>query len=340
MMTNDFTVVGENIHCTRIVKREGRRALKREDGSEGIRFDFRGEGQWLPIPADWGAFSPAFEQGKVKHAALAVYSALNGDDIQRRAGENYLSWMAEQQIEAGADFLDVNVDEYATDREKVVEAMDFLAGFLSARYATPLSIDSSDPETLRVGLSRCRAEVGSPMINSISLEREATVELLGEFKAEAIVNAAGTAGMPCGVEERLDNLREIIGRIKAAGAALSRLHVDALVLPISTDPANAGDFLETTKAALREFPGIHATGGLSNVSFGMPARKLLNMVFTRMGADEYGLDGGIIDPVQMPISEIAALDPNSEPFKLARAVLTGEDVFGMEFIAASRDGRL
>lgn len=340
MDSANFIVVGENIHCTRIVLREGKRAIKLDDGSEAVKFDYKGEERLLPIPSDWGSFSPAFEQGKVKHAALAIYLAMNGEGEEKKTGEDYLCWMAERQIESGARFLEVNVDEYANDKKTVLEAMDFTAEFLSARYDTPLSIDSSDPETLRAGLAKCRQDLGRPLLNSLSLEREEAVGLINEFNAEAIVNAAGRKDMPCGVEDRMNNLRDIIGQITRTGVDVSRLHVDALVMPISTDPMNGSYFMQTTEAAVKEFPGIHANGGISNVSFGMPCRKLLNMVFARVCVDEYGLDGGIIDPIQMPAAEIAGLDPDSEPFQLAKAVLTGEDMFGMEFIAASRDGRI
>ncbi len=340
MDTQNFTVVGENIHCSRIVKRQGKRAVKLADGSEAVSYHYQGESRQMPIPPQWGEFSPAFQQGNVKHTALAIFLAINGKGTMQNQGKDYLEWMAASQIESGAHFLDVNVDEYSTDRNASIEAMVFLAEFLSSRYDTPLSIDSSDPDILRAGLSRCRPEIGPPLINSLSLERKDATGLLTEFDCEAIVNAAGDAGMPCGVEDRMDNLRRIISQIAELGVPFSRLHVDALVMPVSTDPMNAGYFMQTTATAVKEFPGIHACGGISNISFGMPRRKLLNMVLTRICADQHGLDGGIIDPMQMPVDEIAALDPESEPFRLAGAVLTGEDTFGMEFITASRDGRI
>jgi hypothetical protein len=71
----------------------------------------------------------------------------------------------------------------------------------------------------------------------------------------------------------------------------------------------------------------------------MPERKLLNMTFIYLCV-ESGTDGGIIDPVVTPVSAIVTLDTDSEPFRLARAVLTGEDMFGMEYITAYREGRL
>lgn len=339
MDAKSFIVVGENIHCTRIVKRNGKRAITLKDGGEAVTFKFKGEDRLLHIPADWAKISPAFEQGNVKHGALAIHQAMNGTGEARTDGEDYLCWMAERQIKGGTTFLDVNVDEFSNDKGAVLDAMAFVAEFIGNRYDTPLSIDSSDPDTLRAGLEKCRSSKCPPMINSVSLEREEVADLVVEFNAAAIVNAAGKSGMPCGVEDRMENLRNILGILVDKGVALERMHIDALVLPISTDPMNGQHFMQTTEQAVKEFSGIHANGGLSNISFGMPNRKLLNMTFTRICTD-IGLDGGIIDPASMPPQDIAAMDVDSEPFQLAKAVLTGEDMFGMEYIAASRAGRI
>jgi 5-methyltetrahydrofolate--homocysteine methyltransferase len=121
--------------------------------------------------------------------------------------------------------------------------------------------------------------------------------------------------------------------------AVEKMHLDALVFPISTDPNNGQSFLEANRQAKARWGGVNLNGGLSNISFGMPNRKLLNMVFCRLFA-EAGGTGGIIDPVQMPPQAIGDLDPEDESFKLAAAVLTGEDMYGMEYITAHREGKL
>lgn len=334
-----FVVVGENIHCTRIVKRGGTRTTALPGGVEAVAFVKDSEERALPVPADWATVSPAFDDGKIKHVALAVYQVLNGDSEARQAGEDYLSYLADRQIRAGATYLDVNVDEYSPDPAVAADVMRFLASFLSARYETPLSIDSSNPDTLRVGLEMCRKDVSPPMINSISLERTDVIELGSQFGTDCIVNAAGRAAMPSSADERLDNFRELIPMLEGAGIPRQRIHLDPLVLPISTDPMNGSHFLEATSSANVEFAGVHLSGGLSNISFGMPNRKLLNMTFAYLCA-ESGTDGGIIDPVSMPVDAIASMDADSEAFRFAKAVLVGEDMFGMEYITAYREGRL
>ncbi len=330
-----FIVVGENIHCTRIVKREGARTTALPDGRTGVVFGDLA----MPVPATWQSVSPAYAQGNIKHAALAIWQMRNGQGEDRLLGEKYLLWMAERQIRGGAHFLDVNVDEYSTDPVEAAAVMAFVVDFLGAHFDTPLSIDSSTPNVLRVGLQHCRRDIREPMLNSVSLERPAVAEIAAEFKANVIVNAAGEAGMPADADERLANLRRIIAILGGLGVPAAKMHLDPLVLPISTDAANGQHFLNATRRARAEFPGVHLSGGLSNISFGMPNRKLLNMVFA-MICTEAGTDGGIIDPVSMSPKALAAQDPTSEPFKLAKAVLTGEDMFGMEYITAHREGKL
>jgi len=330
-----FIVVGENIHCTRIVKREGTRTTTLPDGRTGVVFG----NQAMPVPGNWETVSPAYAQGNIKHAALAIWQMRHGQGEDRLLGEKYLLWMADRQVRSGAQFLDVNVDEYSTDPAETTDVMAFVVDFLGSRFATPLSIDSSNLNVLRVGLQHCRRDVRPPMLNSVSLERPEAAKVAAEFKADVIVNAAGESGMPANADERMANLRRIIAILGGLGVPLGKMHLDPLVLPISTDPANGQRFLEATRRARAEFAGVHLSGGLSNISYGMPNRKLLNMVFAWVCV-EAGTDGGIIDPVSMSAKAISELDPNSEPFKLAKAVLTGEDMFGMEYITAHREGKL
>lgn len=339
MDPSTFITVGENLHCSRTVKRGGAVATVLSGGGEGIKFTHDGAERVLPVPAGWEAFSPAYADGKVKHVTLAIHLTRTGKAEAQQAGLDYLRHLADRQIAAGAKFLDVNVDEYSPDPDENVKAMAFVAGFLSRHCATPLSIDSSNPKLIAAGLAECRTDLSSPMVNSVSLERPELLDLVKHHGADVVVSAFGRTDLPEDAAARLANFREILALADAAGLARSRLHLDALVVPISTGATNGTHFLEAVALAAAEFPGTHRTGGLSNVSYGMPCRRLLNLVFVRL-AIEAGVDGGIVDPTAMPVAEILAQDPASTPFKMARAVLTGEDPYGMEFIVAYREGKL
>ncbi len=338
MDPSDFIVIGENIHCTRIVKLGGKHTVELPGGAHGVAFRQEGQDRVLPIPADWAARSPALNDGKVKHIALAVHQALHGAGDDRRTGEDYLTWAARRQVDAGAAFLDVNVDEYSNDPAERAEAIRWLVGFLAGRVDVPLSIDSSSAETMRTGLEAAGRDSG-PMINSVSLERESYVELIREFGAHAIVSPAAPNDLPTGADGKIANFEKIVAKLDAAGLARERMHLDPLVFPVSTDPSHGASFLAATAEAKRRFEGVRLSGGFSNVSFGMPQRKLLNLVFVYLCV-EAGASSGIIDPVQISPAAVAELDTQSERFRLARAALTGEDQFGMEFITAYREGKL
>ena len=339
MNPESFIIIGENIHCTRVVKSGGVRTSKLSGGGEGVKFKYSGDSCILPVPAKWGEVSPPYNEGNIRHVALAVHLCLNGEtEEERSVGEKYLCWAAERQIRNGAAFLDVNVDEYTNDPIERVETMAWLAGLFAERYETRLSIDSSNVETLTAGLKACRKNTPQ-MVNSVSLEREDAMDVVIQFGAEAVVSAAGKSGLPGTTEARIANFDNIIQILDAKGMGRARMHLDPLVFPISVDPANGKGFFETVKAITERYDGVHITGGLSNVSFGMPNRKLLNMTFARLFV-EAGGDGGIIDPVQMPVADIASMDTGAESFQLAKAVLDGTDMFGGEYIAAFRDGRI
>lgn len=333
-----FIAVGENIHCTRILK-VGGKFVKAAGGGHVIAYTADGGARELPV-------SPAFvgnadwEAGKLKHCAVAIWQGNYGSADGKRAGAHYVQAMAREQADAGATYLDVNVDEFSTDADERARAMKWTVETVQAAVAVPISVDSSNVAILRAGLQACDKARGRPMVNSVSLERPAAVDAAREFNAVVIASAAGEAGLPSNTAERLANLDRIVSRLRDGGMEPEAIHADPLVFPISTDSGNGKAFLEAVAAVRQRYgKAMHIVAGLSNVSFGMPGRKLINQVFARL-AVEAGADGGIVDPLQINARTIAELDTAGEPFRLARALLLGEDEFGMEFITAAREGRI
>ena len=332
-------VVGENIHCTRVYKVGGAFVKPTANGAHAIVYGAKGDTKQLPIPsrfvetADWAA-------GKVKHCAVAVWQGLYGDAVGKTAAVDYIRYLAQRQEATDASFLDVNVDEFSTDIAERCRAIKWVAGVVQGASKLPLSIDTSNPEILRAGLEACDQSRGRPMVNSVSLERQSSIPVAAEFKAVVIASAAGEKDLPCTTEGRLENIARLMPMLAAVGIKGGDIYVDPLVFPVATDSNNAQALIEAVAAIRKTYgPEIHITGGLSNVSFGMPARKLINQVFTWMCV-EAGGDSGILDPLQMNAKILAAVDTNSEPFKLAKALLTGEDMFGVDFISAHREGKL
>lgn len=335
-----FIIVGENIHTTRSVQRKGARVKLLENGTEAVRY--RGEdGQHrnLTVP-DWYRETQAYQQGQVKHFMIAVRKGLSDDTTEQEEGADYVRAEVRRQIAAGAHFLDLNVDEVSHHLDMQKAAMRWLVEVAQAATTVPLSIDSSNAEIIEEGLKRYDRKAGRPLVNSAALERLETLDTAREHDAEVIVTAAGVGGMPSDEAERLDNITQLIDHATARGIAMRDVHVDALVFPISVDQGYGRHYLAAVKAVRERWgPEIHITGGLSNVSFGLPNRKLINEVFIEL-AIEHGLDGAIMDPVQSKLENILGLDHAGEPYQIARAMLLGEDEYCVNYLQAWRAGKL
>jgi 5-methyltetrahydrofolate--homocysteine methyltransferase len=304
-----FTTVGENLHTTRIVLRKGNRVVVLDDGTEAVRFrDAAGRTRHFAVPPR-ARESEAYQRGQIKHVLLAVQKGLSSDSADQEEGAEYVRYEARRQIEAGADYLDLNVDEVSSDVDVQKAAMCWLIGAVEGSSPVPLSLDSSQVDILRAGLDAARRTAGRPLLNSASLERLDVLDLAREFDCPVIVTASGRTGMPADDLEREANVAELLEH--AHNIPLADVHVDPLVFPISVDSAYGRHYLDAVRA-IRQRHGteIHITGGLSNVSFGIPNRRLVNRTFFALALDA-GLDGAIVDPVQNRLEEIRALDRGS-----------------------------
>jgi len=339
-MAGTFVIIGENVHCTRKVKRGGKRARTLPDGSDVVLFaDADGAERHLPVPEPIRT-GEAFGKGMIPHVAAAVWLGMHGDDEQKQIGQAYLHWLVRRQVERGADFIDVNVDEISPDPQVRNEAMRWAVRTIQAATDKPLSIDSSQVATLQAGLEAYDAARGGRcMLNSAALERPESIDLAKRFGCYTIVMTSGQTGMPENAEQRIANAHEIIDKCLAAGIPRTDLYVDPLVLPASTVPDACPAVLETIRTLRREYPDVHIAGGHSNVSFGLPMRRLLNAVWLAL-AMEAGCDSGLIDPLTCHPDDVAKLDRTSEAFIRAKAGFLGQDMFFAEYIAAYREGKL
>jgi 5-methyltetrahydrofolate--homocysteine methyltransferase len=216
-------------------------------------------------------------------------------------------------------------------------AMRWLVEQVQGWTDVPISVDSSHPEIIAEGLAACRP--GSrPMLNSASLERRDAVGMAVEVGGPIVVTAAGAAGMPSDIEERVANASRMVEAAYEAGIAPGDVYVDPLIFPISVDDGFGTHALGAIAELRRRFgPDIHITGGMSNVSFGIPARKLINEAFLKLAIDA-GADSGIIDPVSTDIDRVRALDIDSGAHALARDAITGADPGCRLFLKAYRAG--
>lgn len=233
---------------------------------------------------------------------------------------------AKAQDHAGADFIDVNagtfVGEEADKLRWVIEAVQQVT-------AKPLCIDSPDPAVIEAMLPVVKK---TPMINSITLETariEGIIPLVAEHKTKVIALCQSEDAMAETTDEKLRLAAKLVAKVTAAGIALDDLYIDPLVYPLATNSQAVTATLRAVKKIMAEFPGVHTTCGLTNVSHGLPCRKLINRSFL-VAAITCGLDSVIMDPTDIQL--YAAL-------KAAIAV-NGKDEFCMDFVTAFREGRL
>ena len=341
-MSNTFQVIGENIHTTRVLRRKGKRISDLAGGTQAVNYRTKaGELRYLLIPEEFKK-TQDYDEGRVKHVQIAVRGAMAGGE-QAAEGLRYLQRLAERQEDAGAYFLDLNVDEISLYPEQQQAAMRWLVATMKQASRLPLSIDSSNVDIIRAGLEAWNdggSDNGRGLLNSASLERLDALDLAREHDVQAIVTAAGESGMPSDTAERVANASRVVDAALAKGMPAGDIYVDPLVFPIAVDQ-DFGNHCLAAIRALRERYGaeIHITGGFSNVSFGMPARRLINDVFLRLAIDA-GADSGILDPVTSHIDGVLGLDRTARPYRLAEDLLLGSDQYCATFIRAHRKGEL
>ncbi|MFW6122922.1 MAG: dihydropteroate synthase [Thermodesulfobacteriota bacterium] len=205
--------------------------------------------------------------------------------------------LAREQAEAGANFLDVNVGTGVGSQAEEVEAMKWAVLTIQAEVETPLCLDSADPAVLEAGL---KANSRQPcMINSTSGEPEklaGIVPLAAKYQTMLVGLTMDEAGIPKTVEDRLRAGEKIVAACEKSGVPLKQLLFDPLVLPVSTDITYGLVTLKTIGRLKAAYPAAKTVLGLSNISYGLPARSRLNVAFLHM-AIAYGLDAAIIDPL-------------------------------------------
>jgi 5-methyltetrahydrofolate--homocysteine methyltransferase len=206
--------------------------------------------------------------------------------------------LAAEQVELGAPVLDVNVGAPLVDE---VALLPELITSLLGRVTTPLSIDSNDPAAVEAGLW---AYPGSPLVNSISGE-PGKMETLGPlcklFGAPFILLPIVGRKLPVTAAERLEVIEGLLRQADDLGIPRRLIMVDALALTVSSKPEAARHSLEVMRQC-RDRWGLPTTIGLSNISFGLPARELLNSTFLSLSMAS-GLCSFISNPNSARIQE-------------------------------------
>ncbi|NTV91385.1 MAG: dihydropteroate synthase [Clostridiales bacterium] len=249
----------------------------------------------------------------------------------RPAMENYdaaaIQSLAKRQYEAGASYIDVNAGMFMDDEP---ERTAWLINTIQEVLDAPFSIDSPNPKALLSGLKANKN--GKPIINSITNETKRYNEvmpLVVEYKAGIVALCMDDTGMPETVEKRLAVGEDLIEKLTKEGVKLDDIYIDPMVRPVSTGCHYGMVAIETIRKIKAEFPEVHIACGLSNISFGLPARKVMNQTFL-IAAMAAGMDGAILDP----------LDKKLMTYLYAAETLLNKDEFCMNFLTKFREGEL
>lgn len=250
----------------------------------------------------------------------AVAAAIENQDADA------IARLAKEQSENGAHYIDVNAGVF-TDKEAAY--LKWLVETVQSIAALPCCIDSPNPAAIEAALA---VHQGTAMINSISLEKrryDALMPLIAGSDVKVIALCMSDDGMPESADDRVAIAEKLVNGLVGNHIPLENIYIDPLVQPVSTNTRFGLEFLAAVQKIMATFGGCHTICGLSNISYGLPARKLLNRTFITM-AIANGLDAAIINPLDQHMTSSIA----------TALAIAGKDDFCLNYINAYRAGKL
>jgi cobalamin-dependent methionine synthase I len=236
----------------------------------------------------------------------------------------FIQDLAVQQAEAGVSWLDVNA---GTRQSREADDLVWLIETIQPVVDVPLCLDTANPQALETAI---RVVEQTPMINSISGEPQrlkGILPLVAEYGCPTIALAMDDSGIPKTRDGRKEVVRKLMEAARAQDVPDDHMFIDPLAMTLATNTDSAKITLETMHAIREEFPDVHLTIGLSNISFGLPARSYINRVFLIL-ALAAGLDTAILDPLDRELR--AAL--------VAARLVLGNDRHCLDYTRAYRTG--
>ena len=258
---------------------------------------------------------------RINSSVNAVRAAIENNDAA------FIQELAKKQYEAGATYIDVNAGTFLKDEP---EKLEWLVNIIQEVIDAPFSLDSPNPEALETALKANKN--GKPIINSITGEEErfnAVIPLVARYKTGIIALCMDDSGMPETADERIAIARNLVQKLMAEGVKPDDIYIDPLVRPVGTGSHYGVVAIETIRRVREEFPDVHIMCGLSNISFGIPARRLMNQAFL-VAAMTAGMDSAIMDP----------LDRRLMGLMYACEALLGKDEFCINYLMKYREGAL
>jgi cobalamin-dependent methionine synthase I len=268
-------------------------------------------------------------KGEIMFCVVGERINTSREKVQEAVAERDAAYIQEdvkKQQGAGADFIDVNAGARIGHE---MEDMKWLLDVIQETVTMPLCLDSPDPKVLEMAYHMVKEK---PMINSISLEKEryaAMAPFLKGKECKVIALCVDDSGMPESARDTVDRAEKLVRKLEDLGVKRDAIFVDPLVQPVGTDTLKSVMVVEAVRAIRKKLPGVRITGGLSNISFGLPQRKIINRTFVclMMGA---GMDSAIIDPLDQAM--MATIKTTQ--------MLIGKDDFCTEYLKAVRAGEI
>jgi len=242
---------------------------------------------------------------------------------KRDAG--FIKDLAKKQDEAGSDFIDVNAGAFVDDE---IEILEWAINEVQEASEKPLAIDSPRGKAIAEGLKLHKN--GKPMINSITKETERWEELFPiavESDSYILGLCIDNSGIPEKADDRVRIAESIINDLTKAGKPIADIAIDPLTTPLSVNTGYGILVTDTVRMIKESFPEVKLITGLSNISYGLPARRQVNRAFVVM-CMVHGLDGALIDP----------LDSTMMSLIMATEALLNKDQFCSKFLKGFRSG--
>ena len=256
---------------------------------------------------------------KINSSSKQVQTALEKRDATAIAA------LALAQREAGADYLDVNAGIFNDDE---AERLAWLVSVIQEKSDARFSLDTSNSEALRAALEVNKN--GKPLVNSITAQEKrfrAVLPLVSQYETSVVALCMDDEGLPATTSGRVKIAARLVERLTGEGIRLDDIYLDPIIRPIGADSSSGAIAISTIIECRKRWPGVHIVCGISNISYGIPARSLLNRTFLAAAAMA-GLDAAILDPLDRELClTIMAID-----------ALTGADANCTEFIKKYREG--
>ncbi|HHT16279.1 MAG TPA: methyltetrahydrofolate cobalamin methyltransferase [Papillibacter sp.] len=236
---------------------------------------------------------------------------------------DYIRDLAKRQAEAGADFIDV----CASVKENEAETLKWMIDLVQEVTDTPIAVDSPDVNVCLEAMKFCKRP---GLFNSVSGEGtkiDDAFPVLADTEWHVMALLCDDTGIPKTAAKRIEVFEKVMQKAKEYGIAHNRIHIDPLVEMLCTSEDGIAMVVEVMTYIKKNYPEVHISGAVSNISFNLPVRRIVNQAFCVLAMNA-GMDSAVLDPLNQDLMGMI----------YATEALLGLDEMCMEYITAYRQG--